>query len=67
MESAIENLRIDAEKQDTENQQLTTRIELLENNAFSTPTVILKQKTSLNSLRASSGEGSMNGSPYSEK
>ena len=50
MESAIENLRIDAEKQDTENQQLTTRIELLENNAFSTPTVILKQKTSLNSL-----------------
>jgi hypothetical protein len=49
MESAIENLQIDAEKQDRANQQLTTGIESLENNAFSTPTVIMIQKTSLNS------------------
>ena len=49
MESAIENLQIDAKKQDTENQKLTTIIVLLENNAFSTPKVILRGKTSLNS------------------
>ena len=50
MESAIGNLKIDAEK--AENNIIhsqPTRIELLENNAFSSSTVILKQKTSLNS------------------